>query len=122
MFNQHEVHIFVQEEKTKGLLMKRFTFAIFVIFMLFSSVNVVAQEVRKSPTIENETSQVGLIVTNNSIRVLNAENSTLEVYNVLGVKVTSIRIDSPDKTITLNLPKGCYILKAENVTRKIAIK
>ena len=90
--------------------------------MLFSSVNVVGQEVRKSPTVESETSQVGLIVNNNSIRILNAENSTLEIYNVLGVKVGSVKIDSPDKTITLNLPKGCYILKAENVTRKIAIK
>lgn len=102
--------------------MKRFTLVIFLAFMFLSSVNIVAQEVKKSPALENETIQVGLTVNNDTIRVQNAKNSTLEIYNVLGVKVNSIKIDTSDKTITLNLPKGCYILKVENVARKIAIK
>ena len=102
--------------------MKKLTFIIFITCILFSSVDIIAQETRKQPTVENEVSQVGVTVNNNTVRVQNADGSTLEIYNVLGVKVSSIKIDSTDKTIILNLPKGCYILKVENVARKIALK
>lgn len=34
----------------------------------------------------------------------------------------SIKIDGQDKRYTLNLPKGCYIIKVGNVVRKISIR
>jgi len=84
---------------------------------------VYAQEGKKSLPIDNEQTSVTLTVIGNNVRVQNAAlGSVLEVYNVLGMKVTSIKIDSVDKVITLNLPKGWYILKIENIARKVAIK
>ena len=39
---------------------------------------------------------------------------TLEVYNVTGVRIMNVKIDSYDKVIDLALAKGCYIVKIEN--------
>ncbi|MBQ0063636.1 MAG: secretion protein [Prevotella sp.] len=57
-----------------------------------------------------------------TIRIIGAQDKVLEIYKVTGVSVDRIRIDSNDKRIELNLPKGCYILKVGKVVRKISIK
>lgn len=103
--------------------MKRIILCFLIIFSFLSYPVVYAQEGRKSLPIDNEQTSVTLTVIGNTVRVLNAApGSVLEVYNVLGMKVASIKIDSVDKVITLNLPKGWYILKIENIARKVAIK
>lgn len=56
------------------------------------------------------------------VRVQDAEGQRLEIYNVIGVKVASLRIDSNDKTFTLGLQRGCYILKVGKVVRKTFIR
>ncbi len=107
----------------KSLLMKRFTLFLLLIFSLFSCPVAFPQEGRRSLPIDNEQGSIALTVIGNSVRIQNAApGSILEVYNILGMKVTSIKIDSTDKTFTLNLPKGWYILKIENIARKVAIK
>lgn len=60
--------------------------------------------------------------TNQDVRVQNAEGQHLEVYNLIGVRVSSFRIDSADKTITLGLQRGCYILKVGKVVRKVFLR
>lgn len=55
------------------------------------------------------------------VHVSGAEDKTLEVYNIAGVKVASFPIDAPEKTITLTVPKGIYILRVEKVTRKVNV-
>lgn len=103
--------------------MKRIILCFLIIFSFLSYPVAYAQEGRKSLPIDNEQTSVTLTVIGNTVRVLNATpGSVLEVYNVLGMKVASIKIDSADKVITLNLPKGWYILKIENIARKVAIK
>ncbi len=59
---------------------------------------------------------------NQEVRVQDAESQRLEVYNVLGVRVASYRVDSNDKTFTLGLQRGCYILKVGKVVRKTFIR
>lgn len=72
---------------------------------------------------QEEEPSLTLSVNGNSVKIQNATpGNVLEVYNVLGIKVHSVKLDAADKTVTLNLPKGCYILKIENIVRKIAIK
>lgn len=104
--------------------MRRKTLFLLLLFTtLIHFPTVSAQEGKKSVAIENEQTPLVLSVNGNNVRVQNASpGSHLEVYNVLGVKITSLKIDSSDKTYTLNLPKGWYILKIENIARKIAIK
>ena len=72
--------------------------------------------------VETEISAVSLSVMGSKVRISGAEGETLEVYNLTGVRVASIRIDSNDKALNLNLQRGCYILKVGNTVRKISIR
>lgn len=78
---------------------------------------------RKVETVQHEPVSLTITVSGTTIRVQNATpGSTMEVYDILGVKITSVRIDTADKTVTLNLPKGYYIFKVGDTVRKVVIK
>lgn len=62
-----------------------------------------------------------IIANGNTIHIKNATGYTLEIYNITGVLVSSYKIDSAEKTITLNLPKSWYMLKVGKTVRKIAL-
>ena len=72
--------------------------------------------------IEQNNTEIIISIYGNTLRVEGASNQTLYIYNVTGVKIMSIKIDGQDKRYTLNLPKGCYIIKVGNVVRKISIR
>lgn len=55
------------------------------------------------------------------VHVSGAEEQTLEVFNIAGVKVASYVIDSSEKTINLTVPRGIYILRVGKVARKVNI-
>ena len=55
------------------------------------------------------------------LHVCGASGKMLYVYNVAGVRVKSIRVEGDDKQYSLNLPKGCYIVKVGDVVRKVSI-
>lgn len=61
-------------------------------------------------------------IVGNVLHVVGAENEQLAIYNVTGVRVMSVKVDGDDKHYTLNLPKGCYIVKVGNVVRKVSIR
>lgn len=65
--------------------------------------------------------EIIITVRDNQIRIQNAEGFQLDIYNVAGVKVTSLRIDGADKTIAPNLTRGIYIVKVGKVARRINI-
>lgn len=65
--------------------------------------------------------EVTLKVTGQNVRVTGASGLTLEVYSVTGSKVAAYAIDANDKSISLNLRRGWYILKVGSVTRKVSI-
>lgn len=79
-------------------------------------------QAERNDEVETELSAVTLSVNGSKVHVTGAEGETLEVYNLTGVKVATIRIDSNDKTMTLTLQRGCYILKVGKVVRKISIR
>lgn len=103
--------------------MKKITL-LFFLLIAFPCAVLNAQEVITQESIQDEEPEIIITVTDNTtVRIQNAPvDSVMEVYNIVGVKVTSEKIDSSDKTVTLNLSKGYYILKIENVVRKIVIK
>ncbi len=83
-----------------------------------------AQQVREDVAQKTvEQSALSVAINGNTIRIQNASpGAQLEVYSVLGVRVLVVKLDAPDKTFTLNLSKGCYMLKIENVARKVVLK
>jgi hypothetical protein len=72
--------------------------------------------------IENDFQDITIIVNGNDLHVANAQGETIQIYNVAGVCVQTIKVDSPDKHVTLDLSKGCYIVKVGKTVRKISIK
>lgn len=75
-----------------------------------------------SETVENAISGITLTVKGTKVSITGANGETMEIFNLTGVKVSSVVIDSSDKSFNLNLPKGCYILKVGKVVRKISIR
>lgn len=81
--------------------------------------------VSKAQNIKDDVENVQLpkiVVYESTVHVSGANGETLQVFNVTGVSVARVKIDSADKHIDLNLQKGCYILKVGKVVRKIYIK
>lgn len=72
--------------------------------------------------IDNDFQQITVMVTSAGVlHVTGANGLVLQVYNVLGVRVASIKVEGNDKRIDLPLKLGCYIVKVGNVVRKISI-
>ena len=70
--------------------------------------------------IDNDFQQITVTVTSAGVlHVTGASGLVLQVYNVLGVRVASIKVEG--KRIDLPLKSGCYIVKVGNVVRKISI-
>jgi len=72
--------------------------------------------------IDTDFQNITISVTESSIRVSGAAGQMLSVYNVAGIRIAFVKVESADKHFDLNLPKGCYIVKVGKVVRKIAIK
>lgn len=72
--------------------------------------------------VDTELSAVTLTVNGTTLRIGNASGMDVCIYNLAGIKVSTIHIDSNDKTINLNLQKGCYLVRVGKVTRKISIR
>ena len=71
--------------------------------------------------IELAGNSISVTVKGSALHVCGASGQMLYVYNVAGVRVKSVRIDGEDKLVSLNLPKGCYIVKVGDMVRKISI-
>ena len=89
--------------------------------MLLNVPSVMAQDIQKTQ-IENEQLPVTVSVIGSTINVKNAQNLVMEVYDITGKKVASIRIESNDKTYELSVPRGCYIIKIGSMARKVYLK
>ena len=84
---------------------------------------ILATEDGESDGVEQlELNEIKISVNGTQIHLTGALGKTLEIYDVLGVRVATIKIDSEDKTLALNLKRGCYILKVEKVVRKVSIR
>lgn len=66
-------------------------------------------------------SNISINVKNKQVRVVGANGMKMEVYNLTGVSISTIQIESNDTSLNLNLPKGCYILKIGKIVRKVSI-
>lgn len=82
-----------------------------------------AEQPEEPSTINNAPMQeeVSLSLRGRELRVINGEGKTLDIYNVTGIKVTSLRIDSPDKTLMLSMERGIYIIKIGKTARRINV-
>ncbi len=72
--------------------------------------------------IDNEYQNISISVAESVLHITGANGQVLQIYNVAGVRVMSVKVEGPDKRFELNLPKGCYIVKVGKIVRKISIR
>ncbi|MCD8290068.1 MAG: T9SS type A sorting domain-containing protein [Prevotella sp.] len=93
----------------------------FVIAMLFT-IPTISYAESAIEIIDNEYQEIMISVNASKLHVTGANGQTLYIYNVTGVCVMSMKIDSADRYYDLSLSRGCYIVKVGNTVRKISIK
>ena len=102
------------------LKMKRFFIIALTLAMVFAPISLLAET--EHDGIEMSLSGISIIVNGGNVRVSGANGEVMEVFNLTGAKVATVRIDSNDKTFSLNLSKGCYLIKVGKIVRKISVQ
>ena len=100
--------------------MKKIFIIALTLAMVCTPVSMLAQSDRDG--IEVSMSGITLSISDGNVHIVGANGEVMEVFNLTGTKVASIRIDSADKTFALNLPKGCYLIKVGKIVRKISVQ
>ena len=91
-------------------------------FLLFGNADMRAQDISRTPT-ETEQMPITISVNESTVHIKNADKKIVQIFNLTGVEVKRIAVDSPSKTIDLSsLPKGCYIIKIGKVARKVYLR
>ena len=88
---------------------------------LFNSMTGMCQAQAETSGIGVEATATSIVIKARTVTICNAEGAVLEIFSLTGTKVATIGIDSKEKTINLSLKKGCYILKVNNVVRKVSL-
>ena len=88
--------------------------------MAFAPITMLAEPM--SDGIEMSVSGITLSINGGNVTISGANGEVMEIFNLTGVKVSTIRIDSNEKTFALNLPKGCYLIKVGKIVRKVSLQ
>lgn len=98
-----------------------------VVIILFFSFSLFAQENKEKIVVPVPVSDtvpvIDISVVGNKIIIQNAVvGKRLEIYSVIGKKIGDIEIKHTSAEYPLTVPRGYYILKVEEIVRKVAIK
>ena len=83
---------------------------------------VFATEMTDNDGIETSVSAITIVASGNTVKVTGSNGEDIEIFNLTGTKVATIKTDTSGKTYSANLPKGCYLVKIGKVVRKISIR
>lgn len=100
--------------------MKKFFIITLTLAMACTPITMLAETERDG--IEMSVSGISLSIKDGNVHIAGANGEVMEIFNLTGAKVSTIRIDSNDKTFALNLTKGCYLIKVGKIVRKISIQ
>ncbi|MBR3858356.1 MAG: T9SS type A sorting domain-containing protein [Bacteroidaceae bacterium] len=100
--------------------MKKFYIITLTLAMAFAPLTIMAEPA--SDGIEMSVSGISLSIKDGNVHIVGANGEVMEIFNLTGAKVATVRIDSNDKTFALNLQKGCYLIKVGKIVRKISIQ
>lgn len=70
--------------------------------------------------IEEVSVQTKAAPVNGGIEVSSTEQTTFEVYSITGQQVKSVTVSNESQTI--ELPKGCYIVRCPQWSKKVIVK
>lgn len=96
-----------------------FTFLFIISSYAFSEVNV--GDTYASVSEFNSNENISITLVGNKLKVQNAAGETLDIYSITGAKVATYKIEHNEQVISIDLGKGCYIVKVKSIARKISI-
>ncbi len=91
-----------------------------VIFLMGHPTEVYA--IQAIEIVDNDFNTITITLVGSVLKVSGANGQMLQIYNVAGVNVMSVRVDGDERNYDLSLPKGCYIVKVGKVVRKVSIR
>lgn len=100
--------------------MKKIILIILPLILVFTPV--FATDMVDNDGIETSISTITIVANGNTVKVSGVNGENIEIFNLTGTKVTTIKTDTTGKTYSVNLPKGCYLVKIGKVVRKISIQ
>lgn len=93
------------------------------LIIIFTSLPVWGFAQKGGSDFDNDRQGIEVVINGEKISVQSLpQDGVVEVFNVLGSKVTTFVVNGGVCTSRVNLPKGYYILKSDNVTKKIVVK
>lgn len=114
---------FIFAKIAKNLCMKHKILSVILLASVFLGVSRVAVAAPELEAVQNDVQKISISVSEESVlRITGAAGQELCVYNITGVRVMNLRIEGADKSYSLNLPRGCYIVKVGKVVRKISVR
>jgi hypothetical protein len=103
--------------------MRRFLLSILVITLIWGIESRSFARTSQMVLYEGYEESLKIHISENRLVVENLPKDTIiEIYSIVGTKVASIRAKAGYGEYYLSLSKGYYIMKVENVVKKIAIK
>ena len=91
-----------------------------IVFSLMFSPSLISNADARIELSENEYQQIKVDLAGTSLYVTGAAGKTLYIYNLIGMKLLSIKIESNDKKIELSdLKKNVILVKVGNISKKL---
>lgn len=115
-----KLFISLQRYKTKMRMRNKYLSILFLSLTL-GFVTPKASAENRIEIIEND-QQLNIYVTGNVLHIIGGNGQVMELYNVAGMKIKTVTIEGNDRHFSMNLTRGCYIVKVGNVVRKISVK
>lgn len=82
-----------------------------------------AQEQDKEFVMEEKVPEVKITLAGNRLIIENLpKDDVLEVFSIFGTKVYSQKVKAGTNEYTLDLPKGYYIIRINNLAKKILLR
>ena len=82
----------------------------------------VVPSAKQTRAVTQEVEKTEIVAYENRIKISAAPVNSIEIFSVVGIKVKEIRVSQPDGEYALDLPKGYYIIRLNDVVRKIVIR
>jgi len=103
--------------------MKKFVKILCVCFLLGISISGSSKSLKGNSVADADKQTIELVINGEKYPIQNVNpNARVDVYSIIGSKITSFQIKSGASDSAVTLPKGYYIIKIDDSTRKIAVK
>lgn len=106
--------------------MRKFYLAtLFILFSMFSFElsDIKAQDQSRRVVVEENVSETKIKVSENRLIIENLpKDGVLEIFSIVGIKVYTQKVKAGTNEYQLNLPKGYYIVRIDDLVKKILLK